>query len=192
MNIYTARAMPAIRCTTLGAMLLTTSACVSAMPAPILGEAGTYRARWVHGGAPPSTPSASRWLGSTSTREARLTGDDSQLLVEARLNGRVSGLFLLDTGASYCVITPELARRLGVTGNADADPIALLTPSGRIEAPMTTLRSVEVARARAGDVSTVIYPAVDAPLSGILGLSFLRQFEFSVDTRRRLLRLRPF
>jgi len=191
-TVAVVRAMPAIRFTTLVAMLLTTSACVSAMPPPVVGEAGTYRAHWVHGGAPASTPSADRWLGSTATREARLTGDDSQLLVEARLNGRVSGLFLLDTGASYCVITPELADQLGLAGDPAEDPVALLTPSGRIEAPMTTLRSVEVARARAGDVSTVIYPAVDAPLSGILGLSFLRQFEFSVDTRRRLLRLRPF
>jgi clan AA aspartic protease (TIGR02281 family) len=131
-------------------------------------------------------------LGSTSTREAPLSGDDSQLLVEARLNGQVSGLFLVDTGASYCVITPELAEQLGVAGRAGADPIALLTPAGKIEAHMTSLRSVEVARARAGHVPTVIYPAVEAPLSGILGLSFLRQFEFSVDTRRRVLRLRPF
>lgn len=185
--------LPIARTSPLAAMLLMTSACVSAMPPPVPGEARTYRARWVHGGTPGSPGSSSTtWVRSTATREARLTGDESQLLVEARLNGRVSGLFLLDTGASYCVITPELASRLGVADASDADPVALLTPAGKIEAPMTTLRSVEVARARAGDVSTVIYPAVDAPLSGILGLSFLRQFEFSVDARRRVLRLRPF
>jgi aspartyl protease family protein len=129
---------------------------------------------------------------SPHTRVARLGGDDSQLLVEAKLNGKVSGTFLVDTGASYCVITPETARRLGVSEEPDDDPIALITPAGRIEAPVTTLRSVEVARASAGDVSAVIYPAVEAPLSGILGLSFLRQFEFSVDARHRVLRLRPF
>ena len=90
------------------------------------------------------------------------------------------------------MITPDLAKRLGVGMAEGESPVALLTPAGKIEAPMTTLRSVEVARARAGDVSTVIYPAVDAPLSGILGLSFLKQFEFSIDARRRVLRLRPF
>jgi hypothetical protein len=41
-------------------------------------------------------------------------------------------------------------------------------------------------------VRAVIYPAVEEPLAGILGLSFLSQFEFSIDTRRRLLTLRPF
>lgn len=172
--------------------LVVTSACVSAAPRTTAGEPGTYRARWVHGGAAATEQAGSSWVGSPAIREARLTGDDSQLLVEAKLNGHVSGLFLLDTGASYCVITPDFAKRLGVRKDEGQDPVALLTPAGKIEAPMTTLRSVEVARARAGDVSAVIYPAVDAPLSGILGLSFLKEFEFSVDARRRVLRLRPF
>jgi clan AA aspartic protease (TIGR02281 family) len=172
--------------------LVVASACMSPAPHATLREPGTYRAHWVHGGAPPTQQDGSPWVGSPAIREARLTGDDSQLLVEAKLNGHVSGLFLLDTGASYCVITPDLAKRLGVGMEEGQSPVALLTPGGKIEAPMTTLRSVEVARARAGDVSTVIYPAVDAPLSGILGLSFLKQFEFSVDARRRVLRLRPF
>jgi len=139
-------------------------------------------------------------------REALLTGDGSQLLVEARLNGRVSGTFLVDTGASYCVITPAVARQLGFglgrgvgvglglkgDGEPPVGAVTLATPTGDIEAPITTLRVIEVANARAGDVSTVIYPAVEEPLSGILGLSFLNHFEFSVDSRRRILRLRPF
>lgn len=139
-------------------------------------------------------------------REALLTGDGSQLLVEARLNARVSGTFLVDTGASYCVITPTVARQLGIElgrglrggsgtagdGEHRVGAVTLATPTGNIEAPITTLRIVEVANARAGDVSTVIYPAVEEPLAGILGLSFLNHFEFSVDSRRRVLRLRPF
>jgi len=168
------------------------SACFSGPPHSTAGSAGSYEARWVHGGSASAPSARSGWSTSTTAREARLSGDDSQLLVEARLNGRVSGVFLLDTGASYCVITPGMASRLGVSSDPEKESIALETPAGRIEAPMTTLRSVEVANASAGEVPTVIYPAVDEPLSGILGLSFLRHFEFSIDARRRLLRLRPF
>lgn len=172
--------------------LVVSSACFPAPGTPA-GERIVHESLWVQGGQATTAGADSPWRGSPAARETNLTGDGSQLLVEARLNGRVSGVFLLDTGASYCVITPRTARRLGIgrpkTGD---DPVILATPTGEIEAPMTRLHTIEVANMRAGDVSTVIYPAVEEPLSGILGLSFLSQFEFSVDARRRVLRLRPF
>ncbi len=163
-------------------------------------ELSSRTGRQVYGTETALNEASSPWPAPPTAREALLTGDGSQLLVEARLNGRVSGTFLVDTGASYCVITPAVARQLGFglgRGLAkDDDPrlgaVTLATPTGDIEAPITTLRVVEVANARAGDISTVIYPAVEEPLSGILGLSFLNHFEFSVDSRRRILRLRPF
>jgi len=168
------------------------SACLSAAPDTTADAAGDRKARWVHGSSASIPQESSRWSTSATAREAHLTGDDSQILVEAKLNGQVSGVFLLDTGATYCVITPEMAQRLGVAHEGQSYSIALETPAGRIEAPMTTLRTVEVARARAAEVPAVIYPAVQPPLSGIIGLSFLHQFEFSIDTRRRVLRLKPF
>jgi clan AA aspartic protease (TIGR02281 family) len=175
----------------LAVLITLTSACMSP-PRTTADEPRPPRSPWVYGAESTTRGDASRWLASPTAREAHLTGDGSQLLVEARLNGRVSGTFLVDTGASYCVITPATARRLGLQhGNGDG-AVTLATPTGDIEAPITTLRVVEVANARAGDVSTVIYPAVDEPLAGILGLSFLNQFEFSVDSRRRVLRLKPF
>lgn len=172
--------------------LAVSSACFP-VPGSPAGDPVAYDATWVQGAEATTPVSASPWLTSPTAREAHLTGDGSQLLVEARLNGRFSGVFLLDTGASYCVITPRTARRLGIKRTKPGDePVILATPTGEIEAPMTHLLTIEVANVRAGNVSTVIYPAVEEPLSGILGLSFLSQFEFSVDSRRRVLRLRPF
>ncbi len=171
---------------------LLSSACLSVPPGSSVGGRPVAESLWVRGSDRPVPSTERTWVPSTTAREAHLGGDGSQLLVEVRLNGRVSGMFLLDTGASYCVLTPETARRLGVAQHAHAEAITLVTPTGEIEAPLTTLRSVEVANSRARDIQAVIYPAVDAPLSGILGLSFLTHFEFSIDTRRRILRLRPF
>jgi clan AA aspartic protease (TIGR02281 family) len=179
--------------------LTLTAGCVAPRRTPA-GELSSTGGRQVYGTETASHDAGSPWPAPPTAREALLTGDGSQLLVEARLNGRVSGTFLVDTGASYCVITPAVARQLGFglgrgltkEGAQPLGAVTLATPTGDIEAPITTLRVVEVANARAGDVSTVIYPAVEEPLSGILGLSFLNHFEFSVDSRRRILRLRPF
>jgi clan AA aspartic protease (TIGR02281 family) len=135
--------------------------------------------------------SRSPWTRSAAVREARLSGNGSQILVEGRLNGRVTGLFLLDTGASYCVITPETARRLGISSRSGSSTVTLVTANGEIQAPLTHLREVEVARAHVGDVPTVIHSAVSPPLAGIIGLSFLRNFEFSIDSSKHVLRLRP-
>ena len=49
-----------------------------------------------------------------------LRGDGTSWTVQATLNGRTRALFLLDTGASYCVIAPGLARKWE------------LTPDGRV------------------------------------------------------------
>jgi aspartyl protease family protein len=178
-------------CAPLLVALLVASACVP-VPRSTAGEETSPSSTWVHGREPGRTGTGETWGRATAARQTRLDGDGSQLLVQARLNDRVSGTFLLDTGASYCVITPETARRLGLRGEEGEQPITLATPTGEIEAAVTTLRSVVVGNAHAGDVRAVIYPAVEEPLAGILGLSFLSQFEFSVDTRRRLLTLRPF
>jgi clan AA aspartic protease (TIGR02281 family) len=170
--------------------LLACAACVPPRSAPGGGPIAVPDGTWLRGAVEPAAPAP--LLAAHTAREAYLGGDGSQLLVEARLNGAVSGTFLIDTGASYCVITPETARLLGLGHLEAEEPVVLATPTGEIEAPLTTLQTIEVADARAGNITAVIYPAVDEPLSGILGLSFLSQFEFSVDARRRVLRLRPF
>ena len=175
------------------AALAVSSACFSAAPGTTADErVRTEEHGWVYGTESSASSPTRAWTRSSTAREARLSGDDSQLLVEARLNGRFSGVFLLDTGASYCVITPATARRLGLDREDATRAITLATPTGEIEAPLMTLKSIEVANARAGQVSVVVYPAVEEPLAGILGLSFLSQFEFAVDARRRVLKLRPF
>ena len=43
-----------------------------------------------------------------------LRGDGTSWTVQATINGRTNALFLLDTGASYCVIAPSLARQLAL------------------------------------------------------------------------------
>ena len=127
------------------------------------------------------------WATGAQT-EVPLEGNGSGWLVHATLNGKIDGLFLLDTGASICVLAPGTARQLDLP--AAAAQVELRTANGTVRAPVVQLRSVDVGGNRARDVEAVIHPAVPPPLDGIIGLSFLDHFSYGIDPRRRVLRLR--
>lgn len=130
---------------------------------------------------------AQQWANGTQA-EVPLDGNGQSWFVRATLNGSVRGLFLLDTGASYCVLAPAAARRLSLPpSNAK---ITLRTANGLVQAPVLKINSIDIGGSRARDVQTVVHDAVAPPLDGIIGLSFLNNFTYAVDPRRRVLRLR--
>ena len=131
-------------------------------------------------------PARAEWAAGAQS-EVPLDGDGAAWRVRATLDGNVSGLFLLDTGASLCVLAPTLARRLGLASDGQ---VQLQTANGIVTAPVVRLRTVDVGGNRARDVMAVVHPAVPAPLDGVIGLSFLDHFTYSVDPRRHVLRLR--
>jgi clan AA aspartic protease (TIGR02281 family) len=120
--------------------------------------------------------------------EVSLEGGNGSWIVRAIINGRLRGTFLLDTGASFCVLTPAAAERLGLAPGTQA--VTLRTASGRVRAPLVQLASVEVGGTRAQGVQAVVHGAVDPPLDGVIGLSFLNRFSYEVVPSRRVLRLR--
>jgi len=128
------------------------------------------------------------WSG-VGGREVELQGNGKSWVVRATLNGVVNGLFLLDTGASYCVINQSVARRLGL--KAGADQTTLATANGLVRAPMVTIRYFDLGSNRARDVRAVVHDSVMPPLDGIVGLSYLNNFSYVIDAKQRVLRLRP-
>lgn len=129
---------------------------------------------------------ASEWARQ-SGKEVKLAGDGAGWLVEATINGRARGTFLLDTGATYCVLEPHLASDLGIDGE---ETIRVHTANGVVEAPVVELQSIAVGDSKARDVRAVVHKAVGPPLDGVIGLNFLNQFSYSIDPRRRVLELR--
>jgi len=128
------------------------------------------------------------WSG-VGGREVPLQGDGKTWTVRATLNGSVQGQFLLDTGATYCVISQSIARRLGL--KASGERTALVTANGAVSAPLVTIRYFDLGSNRARDVKTVVHDSVAPPLDGILGLSYLNHFAYVIDARQRIVRLRP-
>lgn len=127
------------------------------------------------------------WAGGAMT-EVPLESNGSSWFVRATINGTQRGLFLVDTGASLCVLAPAMASKLSIRSGGDT--VELHTANGVVKAPLVRLSSVDVGGNRARDVQAVVHGAVGPPLDGIIGLSFLNEFSYAVDPRRRVLRLR--
>src|SRR5207247_1068415 len=63
-------------------------------------------------------PAAAEWA-SGSQGEVPLDGAGGAWRVRATLDGSMTGLFLVDTGASLCVLSPAVARRLRARRQGD-------------------------------------------------------------------------
>ena len=133
-----------------------------------------------------ASTAVAQWRSARS--EIPLDGEGNVWTVRAKLNDRVTGTFLLDTGASVCVLAPGIARKLDL--EETGTEVELRTANGVVKAPLVRIDSIQVGRNRAEDVSAVVHSAVTGSLDGVLGLSFLNTFDgYAIDTRNHTLRL---
>ena len=116
-----------------------------------------------------------------------LRGDGTSWTVQATINGRTDALFLLDTGASYCVVAPSLARELALAPTGSFATV--LTANGAVRAPVVRLRTLQLGDMRAHDVQAIVHDAVGPQIDGVLGLNFLNRYRYAVDAERRILEL---
>ena len=117
---------------------------------------------------------------------------ESQIQFEVEVNGPLGFAkvdMVLDTGASVVVIPTSVARSLGYSIYQHEDALLLTTQSGLVRAPMITRSSLEVLGAVANNVRAA---CVDLPVGigvgGLLGLSFLRNFDVDLHFRSGVIR----
>ncbi|HXH13867.1 MAG TPA: retropepsin-like aspartic protease [Alphaproteobacteria bacterium] len=102
------------------------------------------------------------------------------IIVEATLNRKIAVPLMLDTGATYTVLTRQTAQDLGISGLERLPKQRFLTPGGPIQAPVTTLKSIRVGSVEVQDVAVAIDIAGHLDI-GLLGMTFLRHFKVTVD-----------
>ena len=123
---------------------------------------------------------------SDSTQIVPLKNVQNALMVDVTLvnsaNGkRTTGTFIIDTGATYTSISRNLANQLGLNLQTD-DTVRITTANGKIEVPKVNLDQVSIGGVNASDVeTTVIQLSPTSSFSGLLGLSFIRQFKMTID-----------
>jgi len=111
-------------------------------------------------------------------------------MASVRLNDSRTVEFMVDTGASSCVISPELAADLGIEPGPRAESVTLQVVGGRTKGPIVKLASVRVGSAEAEDVTAVVHP-INPGVHGLLGNSFLGRFTVTLDPQQGVLHLRP-
>ena len=108
---------------------------------------------------------------------------------EVLLNGRVKRQFMVDTGASSCLIDWETAKDLEITIDESTPFMPVSTASGIILNPYVMLKSVRVGDAELENVEVSIH---DMPGGGgLLGNSFLNRFRMVIDSLNDKMTLYP-
>jgi clan AA aspartic protease (TIGR02281 family) len=102
-------------------------------------------------------------------------------MAEVVLNGRVRQNFVVDTGASFTLISKEAAKELGLTIDENTPFIPIASVSSIILTPLMTLRSVRVGKAEVENVDVLIY-SMPSGQDGLLGNSFLNRFKVVLDS----------
>jgi len=111
---------------------------------------------------------------------------------EVTLNGTRTARFLVDTGATFCVISPALAEELYIVVSPDTPTVKLITGNGVISGRRVSIPTVRVGDVEATDVDAVVVQTLQRGEEGILGLSFLARYAVTLDSSRGLLHLRPY
>ena len=116
------------------------------------------------------------------------------VLVHAVLNHQEPVTLLLDTGATRTLLTPDTARRLGISPESDAPRSSMVTlGSQEGELPLIRLASLAVGDAAVADLQVGVFTALPhAPfIDGLLGGDFLQHFRLRLDYARSRLQLIP-
>jgi clan AA aspartic protease (TIGR02281 family) len=112
------------------------------------------------------------------------------VIVDATLNGKASAKLIVDTGASYTMISSAKAKELGIDLEATRRTIPFHTANGIIQAPLADLESVTVGGMEVKNLTAAIHDALpNTRVTGLLGLDFLSQFRMDIDTQKGVLHL---
>jgi clan AA aspartic protease (TIGR02281 family) len=122
--------------------------------------------------------------GLARKERVSIEGRGRVILVAASINQRVSGRFMLDTGATYCVVSKATAANANISGRKDGRKVRLHTASGAlVEATVGQARRIDIGDAVARDVEVAVVEGDPFPgFEGLIGLSFLQHFKYSVDS----------
>lgn len=132
---------------------------------------------------------------STEFHDIEVPHDQRQghMIINVRLNDKLDGKFLLDTGATFVTLSATLANRLNLRLSSRNQIPVTLANGSKVNAQPIVLKSVQVGDARVNGVAAMIFhEAPNDGVDGLLGMSFLREFMISMDPVNKKLVFQKF
>ena len=116
--------------------------------------------------------------------------DQGHLLADVLINGKIHAFLVVDTGSPVVMLTSSFIQKLGLDlKQSNKGYVEVL--NGRYKAASVSLDSVKLGEAQAQDVdATVLLEDSKGINDGLLGLSFLSKFHFTLDQAGQKLILR--
>jgi clan AA aspartic protease (TIGR02281 family) len=134
-------------------------------------------------------------MAQASTISFRISGRAPLILIDGVVNGTTAVRFVVDTGASTTVISPEVAKQARVAvkkTNAKA-----IGPDGSQSAKIATLTSLMIGKIRIKNLTAAILDLVSLNqatrmnIGGILGFNFLKRYATTINYAQRTIRFLP-
>jgi clan AA aspartic protease (TIGR02281 family) len=112
------------------------------------------------------------------------------VIVEATLNKKTAAKFVVDTGASYTMISSAVAKELEIDTEQSRRTAPFQTANGVIQAPLVSLESITVGGMEIRNLTAAVHDVLaDSRVAGLLGLNFLSNFRMDIDTQKGVLHL---
>jgi clan AA aspartic protease (TIGR02281 family) len=125
---------------------------------------------------------------ATGKHLVKLTRRGNSLTANVLLNRKVREDLIVDTGASDTVISASLAKKLGIPLNKARNVLCQVADGSTVSGKQVNIKEVRVGGAKVYNVQAVVLDSArvgDSP--GLLGMSFLNNFVFKIDTEKDLL-----
>jgi hypothetical protein len=139
-----------------------------------------------------------RTMGGGTIGSLRLS--PTRIVLPVTLEGQAH-TFMVDTGASTTILSPQLFAAVTADGRGRLDGLPVGTVAGTVNAIATRIHQLDVGGASVTDLAamTIDGPQLDTisgevgmVLDGLVGGTFLREFFVTVDYHQQLLKLRRY
>ncbi len=114
-------------------------------------------------------------------------GDAQRVIVSVTFNGSVTVPMAIDTGAPGLIISPKVAKKLGLFGN---DEGMVLTAAGGIGGTVPAMRTfidaVQVGGAKDTFIPATITDSVSGSFEGLIGMVFMSKYSFKIDSVKQV------
>ena len=140
-----------------------------------------------------TTPTSGSLMESSEDSIIPLERSGGVWVANVEFNDLYQAKLVIDTGATFTMISEDLAFDSGIQPDTRSPGVQLNTAGGIIRAKMGTAKRIRVGHAERDNVRVVIHTLPNFPedVDGLLGLSFFEGFLVRLDHSQHRLYLTP-